>query len=102
MVSAAVFTGGSWCRQTDWRQTDLRQTADRQTDLRQTDMGMFDKLAGWLGLKKKEVNVLCLGLDNSGKTTIINKLKPSNVRHHMFNIHISHLCPQGLNLTTIV
>uniref|UniRef100_H2ZXU0 ADP-ribosylation factor-like protein 6 n=1 Tax=Latimeria chalumnae TaxID=7897 RepID=H2ZXU0_LATCH len=43
-------------------------------------MGLFDKLAGWLGIKKKEVNVLCLGLDNSGKTTIINKLKPSNAR----------------------
>ncbi|XP_047436730.1 ADP-ribosylation factor-like protein 6 [Mugil cephalus] len=42
-------------------------------------MGLFDKLAGWLGLKK-EVNVLCLGLDNSGKTTIINKLKPSNAQ----------------------
>ncbi|KAF4075298.1 hypothetical protein AMELA_G00232990 [Ameiurus melas] len=43
-------------------------------------MGLFDKLAGWLGLKKKEVNVLCLGLDNSGKTTIINQLKPSNAQ----------------------
>ncbi|KAF4106580.1 hypothetical protein G5714_012570 [Onychostoma macrolepis] len=42
--------------------------------------GLFDKLAGWLGLKKKEVNVLCLGLDNSGKTTIINQLKPSNAQ----------------------
>uniref|UniRef100_A0A673Y4A4 ADP-ribosylation factor-like protein 6 n=1 Tax=Salmo trutta TaxID=8032 RepID=A0A673Y4A4_SALTR len=42
-------------------------------------MGMLDKLSGWLGLKKKEVNVLCLGLDNSGKTTIINQLKPSNL-----------------------
>uniref|UniRef100_A0A8C7MJK4 ADP-ribosylation factor-like protein 6 n=1 Tax=Oncorhynchus kisutch TaxID=8019 RepID=A0A8C7MJK4_ONCKI len=43
-------------------------------------MGLFDKLSGWLGLKKKEVNVLCLGLDNSGKTTIINQLKPSNTQ----------------------
>ncbi|XP_067848943.1 ADP-ribosylation factor-like protein 6 isoform X1 [Heptranchias perlo] len=43
-------------------------------------MGLFDKLAGWLGLKKKEVHVLCLGLDNSGKTTIINCLKPSNAQ----------------------
>eukprot|EP00063_Salmo_salar_P066536 XP_014041371.1 PREDICTED: ADP-ribosylation factor-like protein 6 [Salmo salar] len=43
-------------------------------------MGLFDKLAGWLGLKKKEVNVLCLGLDNSGKTTIINQLKPFNAQ----------------------
>ncbi|KYO22577.1 hypothetical protein Y1Q_0003109 [Alligator mississippiensis] len=44
------------------------------------NMGLFDKLAGWLGLKKKVVHVLCLGLDNSGKTTIINKLKPSNAQ----------------------
>lgn len=42
-------------------------------------MGLLDKLSGWLGLRKKEVNILCLGLDNSGKTTIINQLKPSNV-----------------------
>ena len=42
-------------------------------------MGLLDRLSGLLGLKKKEVHVLCLGLDNSGKTTIINKLKPSNV-----------------------
>ncbi|XP_062258958.1 ADP-ribosylation factor-like protein 6 isoform X4 [Platichthys flesus] len=43
-------------------------------------MGLLDKLSGWLGLKKKEVNVLCLGLDNSGKTTIINQLKPANTQ----------------------
>ena len=42
-------------------------------------MGLLDKLSLWLGLRKKEVNVLCLGLDNSGKTTIINQLKPANV-----------------------
>ncbi|XP_060910142.1 ADP-ribosylation factor-like protein 6 isoform X3 [Labrus mixtus] len=41
-------------------------------------MGLLDKLSGWLGLRKKEVNVMCLGLDNSGKTTIINQLKPAN------------------------
>ncbi|XP_068755581.1 ADP-ribosylation factor-like protein 6 isoform X1 [Montipora capricornis] len=43
-------------------------------------MGVFDKLASWLGLKKKEINVLCIGLDNSGKTTIINKLKPKETQ----------------------
>ncbi|XP_029695895.1 ADP-ribosylation factor-like protein 6 isoform X2 [Takifugu rubripes] len=43
-------------------------------------MGLLDKLSSWLGLRKKEVNVLCLGLDNSGKTTIINQLKPSNTQ----------------------
>jgi len=29
-------------------------------------------------VKKKEVNVLCIGLDNSGKSTILNKLKEEN------------------------
>ncbi|EHB13942.1 ADP-ribosylation factor-like protein 6 [Heterocephalus glaber] len=43
-------------------------------------MGLLDRLSGLLGLRKKEVHVLCLGLDNSGKTTIINKLKPSNAQ----------------------
>ena len=44
-----------------------------------SSMGLLDKLSLWLGISKKEVNVLCLGLDNSGKTTIINHLKPTNV-----------------------
>lgn len=43
-------------------------------------MGLFDRLSNWLGLKKKEINVLCIGLDNSGKTTIINKLKPEKTQ----------------------
>lgn len=43
-------------------------------------MGFFDKLSSWLGMKKKEINVLCIGLDNSGKTTIINKLKPEKAQ----------------------
>ena len=42
-------------------------------------MGFFDSFARWLGLKKKTAAVLCVGLDNSGKSTIINKLKPSQV-----------------------
>lgn len=42
-------------------------------------MGFFDNLMTWLGLKKKQAKVLCVGLDNSGKTTIINKLKPESV-----------------------
>ena len=43
-------------------------------------MGFFSSLARWLGLKNKEANVLVVGLDNSGKTTIINKLKPEESR----------------------
>lgn len=33
-------------------------------------------------MKKKEANVVVVGLDNSGKTTIINKLKPDDARTH--------------------
>ncbi|KAK2570943.1 ADP-ribosylation factor-like protein 6 [Acropora cervicornis] len=43
-------------------------------------MGIFDKLANFLRLKKKEINILCIGLDNSGKTTIINRLKPEKAQ----------------------
>lgn len=38
-------------------------------------MGLFQKLALFLGLKKKEVNVLVIGLNNSGKSTVINHFK---------------------------
>ena len=42
-------------------------------------MGLFDRLTRWLGIRRKEVTVLCVGLDNSGKTTIINHFKPHQV-----------------------
>ncbi len=42
-------------------------------------MGFFDDLMTWFGFKKKQAKVLCVGLDNSGKTTIINQLKPEAV-----------------------
>lgn len=45
-------------------------------------MGFFDTLAQWLGIRKKEVNVLVVGLDNSGKTTIINHFKPNEAKNH--------------------
>lgn len=38
-------------------------------------MGMFDKLAFALGLKKREASVLVIGLDNSGKSTMLNHFK---------------------------
>ncbi|XP_077992319.1 ADP-ribosylation factor-like protein 6 isoform X2 [Glandiceps talaboti] len=44
-------------------------------------MGFLDKLSAWLGFKKKEVHILCVGLDNSGKTTIINQLKPKDSQY---------------------
>ena len=38
-------------------------------------MGFLDRFAKWLGIKKAEANILVVGLDNSGKTTILNQLK---------------------------
>ncbi|XP_074660202.1 ADP-ribosylation factor-like protein 6 [Tubulanus polymorphus] len=38
-------------------------------------MGLFDRLASFLGFAKKEAKVLIVGLDNSGKSSIINHLK---------------------------
>lgn len=43
-------------------------------------MGLFQKLASILGVKKREVNVLVIGLNNSGKTTIVNRCKNEDER----------------------
>lgn len=59
-------------------------------------MGIFDSFARWLGLKKKTAAVLCIGLDNSGKSTIINKLKPSQVKRQL----IFH-CTQSQSLAAL-
>ena len=42
-------------------------------------MGFLDRLSQWLGWRKKQALVLCVGLDNSGKTTVINHFKPPQV-----------------------
>ncbi|XP_059833054.1 ADP-ribosylation factor-like protein 6 isoform X2 [Hypanus sabinus] len=43
-------------------------------------MGFLDKLIARLRLRRKNANVLCLGLDNSGKSTIIDRLKPASAQ----------------------
>jgi len=43
-------------------------------------MGFLDRLAGLLGLRKKEVNVLVVGLDNSGKSTLLNHFKTDDTK----------------------
>ena len=40
-------------------------------------MAFFTKLLTFLGFKKREANILVVGLDNSGKTTIMNHFKPA-------------------------
>lgn len=44
-------------------------------------MGLLDRIKKMFGMKKKEASILCVGLDNSGKTTIINRLKPPDTQH---------------------
>ena len=39
-------------------------------------MGLFKKLASAFGWLKHEVRILVIGLDNSGKTTLVNIIKP--------------------------
>ena len=42
-------------------------------------MGLFKKLASAFGWLKHEVRILVIGLDNSGKTTLVNIIKPKKV-----------------------
>jgi ADP-ribosylation factor-like protein 6 len=39
-------------------------------------MGLLDSFIEWLGFGRREVNVLVVGLDNSGKSSILNYLRP--------------------------
>lgn len=38
-------------------------------------MGLFDALANMLKLRKEQINILVVGLNNSGKSTIVNHFK---------------------------
>uniref|UniRef100_A0A1I7VG35 ADP-ribosylation factor-like protein 6 n=1 Tax=Loa loa TaxID=7209 RepID=A0A1I7VG35_LOALO len=39
-------------------------------------MGLLSQISIALGVSRKQVNILMIGLDNSGKSTIINQMKP--------------------------
>lgn len=41
---------------------------------------IFDKIVIFFGLKKRSVNVLMVGLNNSGKSTVVNLLKNDSDR----------------------
>lgn len=43
-------------------------------------MGLLDKLGNLLSSKKKDFNLLIVGLDNSGKSSIINYLKSAETK----------------------
>ena len=44
------------------------------------EMGLFDKLAGILKIRKEQINILVVGLNNSGKSTIVNHFKAPEER----------------------
>jgi GTPase SAR1 family protein len=55
-------------------------------------MGLFDMLSNAFGMGRKEARILVIGLDNSGKTTLINHLKPKKVNlSHIFPIFWSKI-----------
>lgn len=43
-------------------------------------MGLFDKIVKALGMKKIQVNILVVGLNNSGKSTIVSHFKNPDER----------------------
>ena len=45
------------------------------------EMGFLDRLANFLGLRKAECSVIVVGLDNSGKSTLLNHFKPEEDKH---------------------
>lgn len=51
-----------------------------KTPLVPLKMGLFDKLATMLKVKKEQVNILLVGLNNSGKSTIVNHFKDTDER----------------------
>ena len=61
-------------------------------------MGLFKMLLSSLGLSSnsKKVRIVCVGLDNSGKTTIIAHLKPKKVRTR---VRAALICGAQLPLT---
>ena len=66
-------------------------------------MGLLDSLIEWLGLRRREVNVLVVGLDNSGKSSLLNYLRPresqSNDIAPTIGFNVEHFTCKGLSFT---
>lgn len=45
-------------------------------------MGLWERLSNLFRFKKREVNVLVVGLNNSGKSTVINHFKNEEEKAH--------------------
>lgn len=42
-------------------------------------MGLFKKIASAMGISRGNMRILVVGLDNSGKSTLIEHIKPNKV-----------------------
>jgi GTPase SAR1 family protein len=58
-------------------------------------MGLFDMISAAFGWSRKEARILVIGLDNSGKTTLINHIKPKKVTacQRVTSLHCITLIP---------
>ncbi|CAF0746523.1 unnamed protein product [Rotaria sordida] len=66
-------------------------------------MGLLDSLIEWLGLRKRQVSVLVVGLDNSGKTSLLNYLLPAENKSNdivpTVGFNVEHFSCKGLSFT---
>lgn len=67
-------------------------------------MGLLDKLISLFTMKKRDANLLVIGLDNSGKTSIINFFKPQDAKTHTIvptvGFNVEKFNAKSLNFTT--
>ena len=67
-------------------------------------MGLLDKISSLLSSKKKDVNILLVGLDNSGKSSIINHFKTPDSKSITINptvgFSMEKFAFKSLNFTT--
>ncbi|VDM99231.1 unnamed protein product [Thelazia callipaeda] len=57
-------------------------------------MGLLSQITTALKISRKSVNILVVGLDNSGKSTIINHMKPSDARNNQITSTIGYVNEQ--------
>jgi len=66
-------------------------------------MGLLDSFIEWLGLRRRDVNVLVIGLDNSGKSSLLNYLRPKDAQRNdiapTVGFNTEHFQCKGLSFT---
>ncbi|CAF1509867.1 unnamed protein product [Rotaria sp. Silwood1] len=66
-------------------------------------MGILDSLIEWLGFGRREVNVLVVGLDNSGKSSLLNYLRPREAQTNdttpTVGFNVEHFSYNGLSFS---